>query len=136
MKCCHSSYNVHFLSILNMLQNVWPIIKVLCIVDPVARRTGSEYEKAIIVGHHKTYFRCTPYDRGLFDWKNLVFINMHKAGETNLHLMISLVTIKYFLITMTSYWASFPRWFSRETNETASLFIHYNEIKYIFVNHS
>jgi len=42
--------------------------------------------------------------RGQFEWQNLVFMNMHEAGETNLLLMKSQVIIKYSLITMTSYW--------------------------------
>ena len=40
---------------------------------------------------------------GQFDWQTLVFIIMHEAGETNLLPMKSNVTIKYYLITMTSY---------------------------------
>ena len=40
---------------------------------------------------------------GQFDWQTLVFIIMHETGETNLLLMKSNVTIKYYLITMTSY---------------------------------
>ena len=40
--------------------------------------------------------------RGQFDWHNLVFMNMHEAGETNIFPMKSHVTIKYSSITMTS----------------------------------
>jgi len=39
-----------------------------------------------------------------FDWQNLVAMNMHEAGETNLLPMKSHVTIKYSSKTMTSYW--------------------------------
>jgi len=41
--------------------------------------------------------------RGQLDWQNLVFMNMHEAGETNLLPMKSHVTIKYSSITMMSY---------------------------------
>ena len=48
---------------------------------------------------------ATPHRyRGKFDWQNLVFMNMHEAGETNLLPMKLHVTIKYSSITMTSYW--------------------------------
>jgi len=33
--------------------------------------------------------------QGQFDWQNLVFMNMHEAGETSLLPMKSHVTIKY-----------------------------------------
>ena len=42
--------------------------------------------------------------RGKFDWQNLVFVNMHEVGETNLLPTKSHVTIKYSSIIMTSYW--------------------------------
>jgi len=54
-----------------------------------------------------------------FDWQNILFMNMHEAGETNLLPMKLHVTIKCPSITMTSYC---------DTNETASLIIHDNEI--------
>ena len=42
--------------------------------------------------------------RGHFDWQNLVFMNMHETGETNLFPMKSHATIKYSSITLSSYW--------------------------------
>ena len=41
--------------------------------------------------------------RGKFDWQNLFFMNMHKAGENNLLTMKLHVTIKYSSISMMSY---------------------------------
>ena len=33
--------------------------------------------------------------RGQFDWQNLVFMNMHEAGETNILSKKAHITIKY-----------------------------------------
>ena len=57
-----------------------------------------------IVGNHSTCSFTLHMYRGQFDWQNLVFMNMHEAGKTNLIPMKLHVTIKYSLITMMSYW--------------------------------
>jgi len=38
------------------------------------------------------------------DWQNIVFMNMYKAGETNLLPVKLNFTIKYSSFSMTSYW--------------------------------